>query len=1818
MRELAELTRSFNDQISTSNTVVLSEAVLGIGGLTELLAPLVPDQKSAIVKTTEKAVLEGAVVRFHGTLDFLNYQDSPLQVTLNTQNGELVLNLDITPTRGAALLDDFPILRTDQDYPNLITVKRYIFTTDSNSSTLKTGLNVEVVSKPFAYLDRVTSLIPGSKSLKQINMKGSISLSSDSAYVNLALDVGSPEVMDFGLLKVSEGKVSLELSAGRNVQNQWHATAAVFLSGKIAVAKLNVAVKAQFTPSGILFIEGRPAGGNIINLTDLAGLLGKAENLNGMLPKPLQNIGPLSLDRVILLLDLAKQSIVGTAVDIQLQNWQASDFVQVNHINAKWQWYASDNSMDSTLIGVARIRDAIDIEVEISSQPAIAGAIRIDKGKSLESLVSDITSTKVNLGNFKDIEIGFISIAADLKQSTFELGLGAVADVPIAPGIDLKQFEVGVRLDKDQSDNQIRAAGNLLVGNEPIFVTGSIGAQDAGIFIGDAAQVTLSQLAEKYLTDLPIQNLPDIVLENVHLELSTAGKFKLEAAVDVDLGGIGDSLGIPRPLGFPEISLDRIAIAAEHRKGAWSIEIMSNKVYRFPEGGNDHADLSQVSLYLSKQPGQDIAIELSVMLAGKVSLGEILALEFDSMTAAWNSAQSSWGVKGKVDCQLFGTSHQLIPDFIDSAEGTALKLTYASEISLTLIKNIADVTIAAFSICVENRQNEKQAKQTDWSVGGACKVNLAPLMKNTPADLFLKSGSHGSEFGFSIGALSPITLDLAAGVKAAIGLHPFEIKYGKEKDKDAQWQANGSGSLTLLNIPTVLNKYFPIEALTVEIGFGSDEVYVKASDYSLSQSLPKLRVELPGDFNIDLGQPAISVDELALHFGEDLRLSQQLKVSGLREINRIFGIKENGDPKQIILNPECAGELSISVKNGIKARLQSSPFNPIPTRTEKDGSIWTEWWQIGDIIKVSVQIPEFAFDTHTATWSASGGILKDGDFKFPLTPLKWLLKQLKVDADLVDLIPNGVPIRSPGGDLLDLLGDLTDLAGSNANSFKNLIAKIEKRLERLPSRFTEYATAEIPDGFQFDIETSTTGNIKFDLSIGAPEEKDPKPIKFMFPCSAPLPEIVGVSLQRISLGELFAGSILLLEFDGYIDRFPLENLIGSCLLPDEIMSQETANSLSYRIITSDITALIPAAAGIPFPIPVFYSQFGIEYHHLTGLRLQSHFKFPKPAGGFIEAIDLLSRLIEFFSDKKYLLHEQKAPEKFDLKFTLGENFIGLPDFLKCEPLGLTQELPAISAYDNVSRLLDAMKTANLGYLIEAIPLRVDNSWIRVNKFNVNFGPLEFEAAWCITTEQEFVNTVLVEAKPAGKLPENIDKSVLKSLPTTPADATVDNGFIILLMGSANLGPVAGLDAQIGMSLTQGAGFQTGFRLTGTIAQVLALEIGGRVEATADEVAIAGAVGLFWKEQSLIVTKGKIEVTKQSFNVQIVLELTPYFAMTGLLEIGSNGFYMKGNVQWQNGNQPESGYKAELKIDDTGITIEFELRLLEFNATIKIKTPGLKGQLFLATVNIIISDNLFNAYTQRIESLAREAVAKGVNKAYDDVQNAVSKLDGLEVSISGLRDWLPDLCREIAKIVDRNIVANTKGWKSPGRPAARKIAAPYVARINKLGEIAEKADDKNIRPQLKAAINDILANNHLKIGVPIPTPWKTYHIKVLERDLMDKKQVAQLQDAIAWISKLPDQTNIRINSEKIYNQFPPREQMLGKIQREMDKGSKDAIPKIESLGFETGLGPLDATNLKLNVVYFMNGNNHQVDLTANLGKPDQLSKSLVDKVLAIGF
>lgn len=1424
--------------------------------------------------------------------------------------------------------------------------------------------------------------------------------------------------------------------------------------------------------------------------------------------------------------------------------------------------------------------------------------------------------------NFPDLSVNKLSFTAHPKINSYSFLFKISGDIPIPIGSDNTSLQQ-LALEAGFTDNNLtgKISGMCSIAGVETGIAAKLPESDLGwVFAGSLPCMELSAILEQYLPDLGVK-LPVVELGETSFLLSTAGKISIESSIEFDFTTLLSELKIPPLDGMLDIKLDRVAIELDAKQKSWSIVIESSQSHQFPSGSKNFVALSEIRLKLFGEEGKGTATELSLNLDGAVTPAEGFSLELKNINFNWQSATSSWSAEGEVVCALFSKNYQLLPAIEIDAKSSSLALRYKTPVQVDIIDKIAAITINDIHIFVETKKTESQKTLVDWGLSGKCLLDLKPLFNQTAAELSLQAGDSGAAIGFSIGNLSPINLALLGDVQAKIALLPFDISYSKKTDESAQWQAHGGGTLCLLNIPDVLANYFPIEELTIELGFEASNFYIKAPDFSIKQSLPQLRVKLPGDLVIDLGQPAVQIDNLSLQFGKDLQLSQRLSVSGLKEINRIFGHDEQGNPSHIILKPECGAELSISPNKGLKLKLTDTPFNAIKTH-QIDSNWWTEVWDVGGIAKLSIQIPEFAFDTTKATWSASGGIVKEKgtDFKFPLLPFKFLMRLLQVPKEAIDVIPDGIPIRAPGGQVQDLIKDLLGLASDNnkgnpAIKLLNEVAdKIGEWSARLPQRFSEYISAEIPDGFNFKIETSTTGNIKFDLNMGAPNDPDPIPLRFMLPCAAPLPELMGFTLRKISVGELFGGSIILLEIDGYVDRFPLADMILGCVSPKEILSDENAVKQSNRIICQDVTALIPAATGFPLPIPMFYGEIGIEFYHLTGLELQSHFRLPKPEAGFIEAIQLLSRLVSFLSIKDYLLHTQKTPEKLDLKFTLGKNYIALPGFIKAEPMGLTQELEPISAYKNVSRLLDCMKTGNMGYLIEAIPLRVGNSWIRVNKFLVEFGPLVFEAAWCITTEKEFVETVLVEAKPAGKLPDNIDKSVLKSLPTEPGTTFNDKGFIILLMGGIDLGPVAGLHAQFGMALTQGTGFQTGFRLTGSVGQTLMLEISGRVEAGQGRVAIAGSVGLLWGDKPLFVTKGEIAVSKQMFSVKIICQLSPLFEMGGLLEIGAKGFKMEGTVYWRHGDQPKSGYKASLVIDNTGLNIGFAIKLLEFGAKVDIRTPSNPTKPFLAKIKLDIPLSLSDGLAENIKSLAEEAVTRGVNKAYDDVQSSIKELGNLEIDVAGIRKWLPALCESIVKIVDNNIVANTKGWRSPGRPIARQIAKPYIARVHTLKNVALKSSDKKIRPQLKKALQDILEHNRLRARVPIPTPWKKYYITAVDRNLMDAEQVENLKEAVNWIDRLPDKSNIVVNNQKIYDNFPDKKKMLGKIHRDVVKGIDGAIPKIKSLSFETRLEVFNASSIRLSVEFTVNNKPQYGEIEANLGKPEQILKSLVKSLL----
>ena len=155
--------------------------------------------------------------------------------------------------------------------------------------------------------------------------------------------------------------------------------------------------------------------------------------------------------------------------------------------------------------------------------------------------------------------------------------------------------------------------------------------------------------------------------------------------------------------------------------------------------------------------------------------------------------------------------------------------------------------------------------------------------------------------------------------------------------------------------------------------------------------------------------------------------------------------------------------------------------------------------------------------------------------------------------------------------------------------------------------------------------------------------------------------------------------------------------------------------------------------GLPIPIPLFYEKLAWDLKNVIGLEIATHWSYPKPTPSIFGFIALFGQLIDFFTKPDYLLHQQVPPEGMALEFKVGRNAISLPSYLGGIELGVREPLPTLNVYESTARLLDALKTGDAGLLIQAIPLRYQDQWIRIGRRELRFGPLFLEAAWCITT-----------------------------------------------------------------------------------------------------------------------------------------------------------------------------------------------------------------------------------------------------------------------------------------------------------------------------------------------------------------------------------------------------------------------------------------------------------------------------------------------------
>ncbi len=1315
--------------------------------------------------------------------------------------------------------------------------------------------------------------------------------------------------------------------------------------------------------------------------------------------------------------------------------------------------------------------------------------------------------------------------------------------------------------------------------------------------------------------------LPEFTLENVIISISSSTDFEFSSSeVNLDLVTVAETMNITLPDGIRDISLNQFSISHSGQDNLSRVEIGSDAVFFVDSETKDRLRISNIATSVEYRSASEMGLQCSFRLDGSVTVSPELSVVFNDVQFSWDQAEKCWSVQGSAIANILGAEYPLVVAVEVQGSSQSISLHYPADLLLTDLGGAGSVVVHNLALLAV-KTGESSKKSMHWQISGNARITIDHLFE-AEGVLVLKTGNGENRLELSAKAplLPPITLPLGFpdDPELHLSLDDVVISYVKHAESNSAWSLQSAARLQIVGIPPLLNKYLPPETLsghffadgkTVGIGFDVPS--------TLQPEFPELALTFANDYKLTLGRPGLIVMAIELQIGEQPKLLQKLRVSLPPQLNNIFGLDKNDKPHFDLFNKEFDLQLIMAKRLGLK--IETSPLKPLEFyQIAGDDGQWTKW-DFGNVGKVEFRVPEFAWQG--GAWKASCGFHRLTEIGLPLKPVRFLLEKCGFPGALLKAIPDTLPLKDIdltgdnfGSEMKLLLGD--DVLGRLDNRasllLKELFDAITKVIKKLPVRLQDYLQIRIPTSLILEVSVDSTGG---GTSMALRTRANDPPLKFLLPLMLGVPELVGMSLHGFSFGQKMGGALALLEFDGEIDRFDMVSLITALALDKK--------DISNHYILDKTLFVVPTA--FPVPIPLFFNNLSLDYRDILGFNIQANWSCPDPQLDVFKTISLFSELFQFFKEPDYLLQNENFAETLGLKLTIGENFITLPSYLGSRTLGLHHSLPTLSLGDSVARFLDFLKTGNAGYAITAIPLQHDGKWIRIGSKEIHFGPLGMGMSWCITTEQEFVHTIIPASRQNDKLPISFDHAVLDSLPKKNESDSFDKGFIILLMGRVGLGSIAGLRTEFGMAITATGGFETGFRLMGEIGGELALRISGAIHANEEKVTIKGSTGLFWHDKPLIASSGLISVSETALEVNITIELGPSFSLTGLFVVGKQGLLMDGKAAWDHGaDGPSEGIAASVQFDRDGMLIAFDWNLAGLDGDVHIQVPG-DGDANVLGATVVLKPDmaLQQAFVRDIKDVAKSASEETVDGVYHDLQNAIGAVETLELSISGLRSWLPQLCDEIITTIKKNIEANTNGWKRPGRSSARKQAQPFIDRLAVLRDVAQNASDKTIRAKLKAALQDVIDHNNMSVTVGIPSvKWKkkglirypvyyTRKVSIYSRKLMDSNQLKQLQQGCQWIEKLPGANGFLVDTQHLYDQLPNRDKLLGEIHRDLQNNVESAAPQIESIGFATSLGVLDIGKIEATVIYRRCGKDYIQELTLDFSNPERLTQQLVD-------
>ena len=1422
-------------------------------------------------------------------------------------------------------------------------------------------------------------------------------------------------------------------------------------------------------------------------------------------------------------------------------------------------------------------------------------------GVALPQLLHAIRLTNIGLtldGNNGSIDIRGRQVQGD----TWSVDVGGkemqISDMSLAAGVTDAAT---------QAKFYSQLKGWLLVAGEEIEVFCEI--SEALDFKAYLPAQSLTELLSQFIDvgDVPV---PDIDLGATTLVIRSGKDLFFSSSLAMDFHEVAAKLNIPLPQGLARVELSLVELHANPGVGTWSLKMATPTIVSLPSGSPSHLDVSGIEIELKHDT--ETTAHCQFTLGGTVNVAPEMQIESDGVKCTWQSGTAGkWLSEGTITASIYNKPYQF--DVVIDVDGDHSRFGLQYKNALTLVswaEMKSKVSVDKLIIGIEKAGDDKSY---NWSLSGNTHFDIIDKLLVADGALSLKSGSL--EITASVSKPPQIALPLPSAPTIDLGLDPLRLVLGADDQKGPTIEAGAS--VTIGKVPAPIDKVFPDTKMQGTLcvgGEGFSITFMPPGDLALDVTFgagTPMQVHLP-----KIAITTFLLDRMGVDDKSHWRLGAKLHVSGLSELNKIFGGADLFEDKV---------ELLLSLGSGLSIVPNTSPIKAVPLRIRPDDkTVWTEWVNILHTGTFSFRVPEFAFDFAGGRWKASGGIETQGDLAIPLDPLKWLLIKCGLPADLLKGMPSSIPLLELDLSSPDFYNQITRMLGQIDSATQKVFEEVAKLLQigikRLPDRFEEdYLDLHIPDGFSFDVSVEPTGGFSFAVSI-----LSGKGLRMLIPTVTP-PGLTGLMVNSLSFGLSGGGSVGVLKVDGCLDQFDIISLIYA-------LTTGEGNSLSNRFIMHNTTALIPMAA--PLPIPLFYDQIGWEYKNVLGLGMQFHASFPDPQPSLVDWVMLLGDMVKFFTDEGYYLHApDHLPAGMNYGFTLQPTNLSLPSYLGGATLGPDYELPELSVSDTLARALDGIKTGNLGWLIQSVPLKFvsnnETTWIRIGHETIKFGPLEINAGWCITTEEEFKQDIIGDPQ-AEEIMKAIDVTkTLKHLPKSKAGVAYDKGFIVVIAGGADLAGVLEYTAQFGIAVTSAGGFESRIFMQGGIANVVTLSIDGGIQVERDgTTTIDGSSELKVADTSLLKIEGRIQVTDHSFLIGVKFTLASVLELGGELYIGTDGVYIEGSLAWgyAAGNQI-TAVKVRANFDAKGMLISLQGQKIfgsDCTVGLYVNAKGMPGALISFDLTGL-NDLFINEINKQLDEV-KETVKQERNGLEQLIKNNVTKVDNFDQLRRGLPGTLDSVRDKVVSTVKsradkawddlsrfEKIGAGAVGYsKTKVRDKAvgetQNFLKPLETLKNKLVEIENKKiqDEKKRVQETGATIIQALDDSIKLNGKKVPIKfWK-----ITIKNINVKFDTKPLKDLKSLVNQLPDDwTKAEAQRANIANTFASRaSEALTDITNNIVKHGTDQAPQIQSIKLDTSLDGLKGPQVTVDVTIKQGSKSKNLEAEVNLAN---LAKSMSD-------